>query len=1186
MKTTSTPRVFVLISFLILFIQSQNEAYASHAQSADITYQCLGGNQYQISLSFYRDCAGVAAPNTAQVDISSASCGQNLSLTLNRIQGTGIEVSPICSQMNTQCSGGQYPGVQEYIFRGNITLPAQCTDWVISFSLCCRNSSIGTITNPGSENIYVEARLNNLNFTCNNSPTFSNPPIPFVCVGQPYCFNNGSFDADGDSLFYTLVAPWTSATTNVNYISPYSESQPLASSPAVSFNPTTGDMCMTPTQLQVTVFAVIVQEWRNGVFVGSVMRDIQLRTITCTNNNPYVNGINNTNQYSLTACAGQPINFTISSFDIDTTQNVTINWNSGISNANFSSSAGSRPTATFSWTPTAADISNASHCFTVTVQDDNCPYNGSQTFSFCIIVTGITATTTTTNANCGAANGTAAVQVISGSGPFTYQWLPNGGSSAAANGLQAGTYTVTVNSPGCNSSFTATVGNGATPGFIQLTSVNVTCYNGSNGSIVANVNGGQQPYSYLWSNGFTTPTITNLVAGTYTLTVTTANGCISTSTTTITQPSSPIGYTSSQTNATCANSATGSATVNPTGGTAPFIYIWNTSPAQSTATAINLIAGSTSAIISDVNGCSITANFTITEPPALTSNAMIVSGITCNGASNGNIIVGGSGGTGMYTYEWNTNPIQYSQNIMGLPPGNYTATITDANGCSSTSTAVLTEPNPLTLSTAGFAATCNGFADGQAVVIPSGGTPTYTYQWLPNGGTGASANGLSAGTYVITVTDNNGCHVSSNVAITQPAPLTIVASNSTSICLGQNTQLTASATGGNGNYVFNWTGVGTGPVQIVSPTTSTIYDVTATDANGCISNTETVAINVTSLTAANLLVTPSTSICNGNNATLSATVSGNTGPVTINWSNNLGIGNGPFTVSPNTNTTYTVTVTDACNNSITSTIPITVNQLPTIDVSPVTGIGCGEVAVYFQDNSPTNTGAQYSWVFGDGTSSSVPTPTHTYTQSGNYTINVMVTSSAGCSNSQNTTATVIVHSPSKALFTAEAIDGTTVSPVYKFLNSSINAATYTWSFGDGTNSSVYSPVHSYIDKGEYLVTLHVSSSEGCKDSLTIPVEIKPIFTIYIPNAFTPDGSGINDYFSAKGQEISEFKMMIFNRWGDLIFQTNYISKGWDGRANGGSEIAQDGVYVYKIEVRDFQSKYHDYMGHVTLLANR
>lgn len=1187
MKPFTTLRVFAMISFLILFIQSQNEAYASHAQSADITYQCLGGNQYQVSLSFYRDCAGVAAPNTATIDISSASCGQNLTLTLNRIQGTGIEVSPICAQMNTQCSGGQYPGVQEYIYRGIITLPMQCTDWVMSFSLCCRNSSIGTILNPASENIYVEAHLNNLNFPCNSSPTFSNPPIPFVCVGQPYCFNNGSFDADGDSLSYTLIAPYTSATTNVNYISPYSESQPLASLPAVTFNSNTGDMCMTPTQLQVTVFAVLVQEWRNGMLVGSVMRDIQLRTITCTNNNPYVSGINNTNQYTLTACAGLPINFNINTFDVDASQNVSINWNNGIAGANFTSNGGSRPTATFSWTPTAADISTASHCFTVTVQDDNCPYNGSQTFSFCITVTGIALNINSTNANCGASNGTASVQITTGNGPFNYQWLPNGGANANATGLQAGTYTVTVsNSAGCSSSATTVVGSGPAPGNILISSTNVSCFGANNGSITANVNGGQQPYTYAWSNGATTATVNNLAPGTYTFTVTTANGCISTATSTITQPSAALTYTSSFTNTLCFNGNTGNASVNVSGGTAPYNYTWNTTPVQTSSTANNLTAGNYAAIITDNNGCSVTANFQISEPPALNSNAMIISNITCYGLNNGHAIVGGSGGTGAYTYSWNTIPVQNTQSITGLAAGNYIATITDANNCTSTSSIAITEPAQLNMSTAGFPVSCNGLSDGQAVVIPSGGTPSYTYQWLPNGGTGASATALAPGTYNITVTDANGCQSTSAVSIAQPAPLTLTASGGTTICLGQNTTISANATGGNGSYVYNWSGVGTGATQTVSPTAPTNYNVVATDANGCTSNIETVSINVTSLTAANLTTSPATTICNGNSATLSAIVSGNTGPVTINWSNNLGTGSGPFTVYPNTNTNYTVTVTDVCNNSISSTIPINVNPLPVINVPPQSGTACSEVTLNFQDNSSTNNGAQYSWTFGDGNSSNAVAPSHTYTQSGTYPVNVFVTSVNGCTNSQNTTATVTVYAPSKALFTAEALDGTVISPVYKFLNNSVNAATHSWTFGDGAGSSSLEPQHTYPGKGEYLVTLHVSSNDGCKDSLTIPVEIKPVFTIYIPNAFTPDGNGTNDFFTAKGQEITEFRMMIFNRWGELIFETDNIEKGWDGRANGGNDIAQDGVYVYKIEVRDFRNKYYDYMGHVTLLASR
>ena len=134
MESKLLTRLLTWLSFILMFIQTSNEAFASHAQSADLTYRCLGGNQYEISLSFYRDCAGVAAPGTVTINLASASCAQNYNLTLNQIPGTGIDVSPICTAFNTECSGGTYPGVQEYIYRGTTTLPANCIDWVFSFS--------------------------------------------------------------------------------------------------------------------------------------------------------------------------------------------------------------------------------------------------------------------------------------------------------------------------------------------------------------------------------------------------------------------------------------------------------------------------------------------------------------------------------------------------------------------------------------------------------------------------------------------------------------------------------------------------------------------------------------------------------------------------------------------------------------------------------------------------------------------------------------------------------------------------------------------------------------------------------------------------------------------------------------------------------------------------------------------
>ncbi|HEY0029283.1 MAG TPA: PKD domain-containing protein [Bacteroidia bacterium] len=1186
MESKLQTRLLIWLSFILMFIQTSNEAFASHAQSADITYQCLGGNQYQISLSFYRDCAGAAAPTTASINLASASCGQNYNITLNQLPGTGIEVSPICAAFNTECTGGTYPGVQEYIYRGVTTLPASCTDWVFSFTLCCRNASIGTIAGPASENIYVEAHLDNFNFPCNSSPNFSNDPVPFVCVGQPYCFNNGSSDPDGDSLYFTLITPQTSSTTTVTYISPYSASQPLASSPPVTFNNFTGDMCMTPSMLQVTVFAVLVQEYRNEILVGSVMRDIQMRTITCSNNNPYVNGINNTGTYSLIACAGTPINFNISTFDVDAAQNVSITWNSGIAAASFTTTAGSRPVATFSWTPTVADISTSSHCFTITVQDNNCPYNGSQTFSFCITVSGLVINTSTSPANCNASNGTADVSIVAGTGPFTYQWLPSGGTTPSENGLYAGTYTVNVtDAGGCSSSATATVGTGAAPGNVNMNFTDVSCFGLGDGSATANASGGTPPYTYLWNTGATTSTITGLTPGTYYVTVTTSNGCTKDDTITIAQPAAPLSYSISQTNVSCYGTNNGMASIVVAGGTAPYDYLWNTSPAQTSATATNLYAGVLDITVTDDNGCTITSTMTISQPAALIANAMVINNVSCNGLSDGYVTVGASGGTGAFNYMWNTSPVQYVQTVSGLSPGNYTATVTDANSCTVSSSITITEPAALTLSSAGFPATCNGSTNGQGVIIPSGGTPTYTYQWLPSGGTSASATGLSPGTYNATATDANGCTITATITITQPSVVITTATGSTTICSGQNTNITGSASGGTGAYTFTWTGIGTGATQTVSPSSPTTYNVVATDANGCAGNTASVSINVTSLTAANLTVSPGSAICYGNSANVYSNVFGNTGAVTINWSGGLGSGNGPFTVSPPSSTTYVVTVSDACGATITSSVPVTVNPLPVISIAPQSIVSCEQATLVYVDNSTTNAGAQYSWTFGDGNSSSQVSPSNTYYASGIYTINVIVTSPFGCLNNASTTSTVVVNPGTTAQFSEEGLDGTTLSPTYRFTDQSTNAASRFWTFGDGGTSVLTDPLHTYPDKGLYTVSLVTITTAGCRDSVSKVVEIVPLFTLYIPNAFTPDGNGTNDQFIPKGSEISSFSMMIFDRWGEMIFQTDDLSKGWDGRANNGDKVAQQGVYVYKIEVRDFSQKHHGYTGHVTLLAN-
>ena len=418
MYPVSKMRFINWLVLAVFFIHHIN-SYATHSESADLTYKCLGGNQYQFTLSFYRDCApgAAAAPGSVTINCLSVSCNKNFNVTLNPVPGTGIEVSPLCASASSQCTNAASPnpGVQQFIYQGTVTLPAACNDWVFGFTQCCRNGAITTINTPLSDNVYVEAHLDNLNFPCDNSPTFSTLPIPFVCVNQTYCFSHGATDIDGDSLSYSLITPKINPTATVTYIAPYTATQPLASTPLVTFNSATGDICMTPTVLQRTVLAVLVQEWRNGQLVGSVIRDMQVAIFPCSNTTPYLNGINNTGVYTKTVCYPSTVSFNIPSFDADTVfnagfipnfQNTTLTWNSGIPGASFTTSAHIAPSGsslaigTFTWTPLASDISTTPHCFVATVKDNNCPIYATQLRSFCVTVLGASINSTAPQTIC------------------------------------------------------------------------------------------------------------------------------------------------------------------------------------------------------------------------------------------------------------------------------------------------------------------------------------------------------------------------------------------------------------------------------------------------------------------------------------------------------------------------------------------------------------------------------------------------------------------------------------------------------------------------------------------------------------------------------------------------------------------------------------------------------------------
>lgn len=403
---------------LLLFISllKVNFGFATHTMGGELTYSCIGNNTYNLTYSFYRDCSGINAPSGVLIQIQS-SCYPTFSVTLNPTPLSPIEISPACSGVLSSCNGGTFTGIQRWIYSGTVTLPGPCSNWTFSRTECCRNPSITTIGSPSVTNMYIFSTLNVIGGVCNNSPTFVNNPVFFACIGQRFCFNPGAIDPDGDSLAYQLIPP-RSSTGIINYNLGYSAAQFIHSNPPITFNPLTGDVCMTPTQADISIFAMLISEYRNGVLIGQVERDIQIQVTVCNNIIPFLSGINGTPSFTINTCLGIPCTFWVRSVDPNPSDTTRITWNNGITNATLTTFGGRRDSALFSWIPT----SSGQFCFTITVTDNSCPYIGIQTYSYCVNVSNPQVNAGNNRmVNCGECIQLTAVG-SDGITPYTYIW--------------------------------------------------------------------------------------------------------------------------------------------------------------------------------------------------------------------------------------------------------------------------------------------------------------------------------------------------------------------------------------------------------------------------------------------------------------------------------------------------------------------------------------------------------------------------------------------------------------------------------------------------------------------------------------------------------------------------------------------------------------------------------------------
>lgn len=789
--------------------------------------------------------------------------------------------------------------------------------------------------------------------------------------------------------------------------------------------------------------------------------------------------------------------------------------------------------------------------------------------------------TTQVDVSCfGGSNGTA---TVTPSGNYTYSWNTSPvQTTQTATGLSAGNVTVTVTPPiGCPGQAIVSI---IEPTVIDTISTSTTSTNcgTANGSAAVTITGGTVPYTYQWAPlGGTASSASNITGGAYTVTVTDQRGCTMTVPLTVAFQGMTAAITVQQ-DVKCFGGNDGSATVAASVGSGNYTYQWYTSSSVAIGGATNasvsgLSVGSYFVIVNDIQGCKDTVQLTISQPASALSGVLNTVSTSCGG-NNGSITIAPSGGTLAYTFLWSNAAT--ANNITNLSAGNYTVTITDGNGCTATATdSVKSSTIPLVNLSGLSDVTCFGGNDGKAQVNPSGGILPYTLSWS-NGSSLASVTNLTAGIYVVTVSDNTGCTATESFTINQASQLILNASVATTICIGDSANIAVVANGGTPPYTYLWSNGNTSNGQIVNPITTVIFNVTVTDSIGCPSAASSITVTVRPPLAVSIF--SDSTICRGSTIVIPANASGGDGVYAYNWNNGLSSGQS-ITITPTQDTTLSVIVSDNCGTpNATASVNILLIDAPVVDFGYAPDAGCEPLTVTFTDSSQTIANSAWLWSFGGGLFSTQQNPVHVYQESGLYDVTLKVTNPFGCSKSITKNQIINVYKRPVPSVDFDPKTPTLYNPTVTFTDRSPGATIWAWDFGDNTpGSSEQNPVHTYADTGIYRVKLVLSNLQQCTDSIEFNVHVQDEYSFYLPTAFTPNGNGKNDYFNVYGVGVKSFEVSIFNRWGALVQKTKDQQSVWDGRVNGA--IAEEGVYVYVVNLVEQNGRKHRVKGHVTLI---
>jgi gliding motility-associated-like protein len=807
--------------------------------------------------------------------------------------------------------------------------------------------------------------------------------------------------------------------------------------------------------------------------------------------------------------------------------------------------------------------------------------------------------------------------------PYYYYWDPVGASTATLTGLPAGTYSVIVaDSTGCYATATTVI---SEPSAISImTNTLASTCSQSNGSATITPSGGGGVYTYTWSpGGSNNSSISNVFAGTYTASVKDNNGCLNQIFVTIPH----VGSTASpgfNVSTACPKTPSAFTDLSVRGNDSILSWSWDFNDPLSGSNNFSLLQNPSHVYTAGGNyfpiltirtqiGCIQSFSLQVPfhpepEPDFLLHSVCVNSSISFTNTS----FISASSIT---NYNWdfgdpmsgtnNTstvlNPVHYYST-----PGVYTTTLTTItnNGCSSSVTHTMdVYPAP----TASFTSS-NGCQNSSSVFTNQS---SGSIRWFWNFGDGSSIDSVyyspahtytSSGYYPISLTaiSNHNCTSTTTLGVAiYPAP--IANFSAPIVCLHRPTYFTDISSVSSGSLTsWAWDfGDFSALTSVQNPTYTYgnagvfVVNYSVTSSSGCLSViTKTVgvyALPVANFTTTNACLNALTQFTDLSTTGLGTSIQ--------SWLWAFGDGS-PITNTQNPTHTYPATgvfnpilvVTNnfGCKDTVRHNLTIQPNPIVSFAVSDTSG--CATFCPTFTDTStPTGLLTSWQWDFGDNTTiNNTQNPTHCFTeQGGTYTITLKGYTANGCFGSSNQNTRITIYQDPVASFNYAPSQISSSSPEIYLTNTSLNATSWSWDLGDGFlvhNTTENNLVHSYENAGDYCVYLKVFNDLGCSDFAKHCFNIEPDFTFYVPNAFTPGSTkGVNDFFTGYGINISKFEMWIFDRWGEKIYYTDDIYKGWDGKAKGGADVAKQDVYTYKINVYDLSDNLHKYIGHVTLL---